>query len=162
METIVEFGYNKSLSDNYTGWEAMGTKYNFNVSGRLLGLYSANDKKYLLSEVTSSFGDNCMAGTIDAREVAFESKENASYILLSNNEISEECMTISRFLSTKEVKDELALGTPIEDTNAFQRLSRLGLPLHKEDVDFEEKVTVCGIEPTKFERYQNMQLGKIR
>ena len=102
--TIAEFGFNTDLEHgDYTAWENMGTKYNFNIGGNVLGVFTNNDQCFLLSQVTSSFGDNCMVGTIDAREVAIESEENSSYILLSNNEPSKECMTISRMLSGKDL-----------------------------------------------------------
>ena len=160
METTVEFGYNTALGDFSYAATNMGTKYNFNVGGNVLGIFSTDNKKYLLSQVTSSFGDNCMAGTVDAREVAFD-PENSD-MLLSNNEVSEESMAISRLLSTEEVKKELALGAKIEDTSMFSRLAKMGLDLQRMDIDLPEKISVCGIEKEIFAKYKDMSFGKER
>lgn len=154
--TIAEFGFNTDLEhDSYTAWESMGTKYNFNISGNVLGVFSNSNQCFLLSQVTSSFGDNCMVGTIDAREVTIESEENSYSILLSNNEPSEECMTISRMLSGKDTREELSTGKPIEQTKGFESLAKLGIELERQAIQFDEKVIVCGLEKTKFDNLKN-------
>ena len=39
--TIAEFGFNTDLEhDGYTAWAYMGSKYNFNVGGKVLGVFS--------------------------------------------------------------------------------------------------------------------------
>ena len=160
-DIIAEFGFNTDLeSDGYTSWAKMGSKYNFNIEGKVLGVFSSGDKKFLLSQVTRSFGDNCMVGTIDVREVAIESEANSSYILISNNEPSEECMTISRMLSGKDTREELSTGKPIEETKEFESLSRLGIQLERQNSEFGEKIIVCGVEPSKFEKFKNATMGK--
>ena len=160
---IVSFGYNTEQSDfGFTAWECMGTKYNFNVEGNALGIFSSNNHNYLLSQVTRSFGDDCMVGTIDTREVTIESPENASYILLSNNEPSVESMTISRYLSTTKTKQELATGMSIEQTTAFQELAKLGIELVKQDFELSEEVTVCGIENEHFRSFQEKYIGRAK
>ena len=139
-DKVVEFGYNTEKSNfGYTAWEFMGTKYNFNIEGRFLGVFSNDDKNYLLSEITRSYGDDCMVGTVDAREIAIESENNSSYILVSNNELSAECMNISRMLSSKRTKEELALGESIEKTTDFQKLAKLGIDLEKRDIQLDDK-----------------------
>ena len=159
--TVAEFGFNTDLDhDGYTAWESMGSKYNFNINGKVLGVFSGNDQYFLLSQVTSSFGDDCMVGTIDAREVTIESEENSSYILISNNEPSKECMTISRMLSGKDTREELSAGKLIEQTKGFESLARLGIELERQAVQFGEKVTVCGVEAEKFESFKNATMGK--
>lgn len=159
--TIAEFGFNTDLGhDGYTAWASIGSKYNFNINGKVLGVFSGNDKNFLLSQVTSSFGDDCMVGTIDAREVTIESEENSSYILISNNEPSEECMAISRMLSGKDTREELSAGKLIEQTKGFESLARLGIQLERQNAQFGEKVTVCGVEPAKFESFKNATMGK--
>lgn len=161
--TIAEFGFNTDLEhDGYTAWASMGSKYNFNVGGKVLGVFSSNNKDFLLSQVTSSFGDDCMVGTIDAREVTIESEANSSYILISNNEPSEECMTIARMLSGKDTREELNAGRLIEQTKGFELLERLGIQLERQNIQFGEKVTVCGVEPAKFESVKNATMGKTR
>ena len=133
----------------------MGSKYNFNINGKVLGVFSGNDKNFLLSQVTSSFGDDCMVGTIDAIEVTIESEENSSYILISNNETSEECMAISRMLSGKDTREELSAGKLIEQTKGFESLAKLGIELERQDIQFDERVIVCGLEKTKFDNLKN-------
>ena len=160
METTVEFGYNTDLEDFSYATTNIGTKYNFNVEGNVLGIFNSNDKNYLLSQITSSFGNNCMVGTVDAREIAFN-PENTN-VLFSNNEVSEESMTISRLLSTEEVKKELALGTKIENTTIFQRLAKLGLNLQRVNVDLPEKISACGIEKESFAKYKDVSFGRER
>ena len=162
-KTTVKFGYNNDLEhDSYAAWENMGTKYNFNIEGNALGIFSNNNHNYLLSQVTSSYGDNCMVGTIDAREVTIESPENSSYILLSNNEPSIESMTISRILSTAKTKQELATGMSIEQTTAFQTLEKLGITLVKQDFELSNNVTVCGIENEHFKSFQEKYIGSSK
>lgn len=161
--TIAEFQFNTDLEhDRYYASEGLGSKYNFNVNGKVLGVFSGNDKKFLLSQVTSSFGDNCMVGTIDAREVTIESEESSSYILISNNEPSKECMTISRMLSSKDTREELSAGKLIEQTKGFESLARLGIQLERQNAQFGEKVSVYGVEPAKFEIFKNATMGKNR
>lgn len=161
--TIVEFGFNTDLeNDSYTAWESMGTKYNFNIGGSVLGVFSNIDQCFLLSQVTSSFGDDCMVGTIDVREVTIESDENSSYILLSNNEPSKECMTISRVLSGKDTRDELTAGKLIEQTKEFESLAKLGIELERQIIQLGEKVTVCGIEKSKFDNVKNTTMSNRR
>ena len=162
-KVIAEFGFNTDLEhEDYATWASMGTKYNFNVNGEVLGVFSSNDKNFLLSQVSSSFGDDCMVGTIDAREVTSISKEDSCNTLISNNEPSEECMTISRILSTNHTKEELSAGKSIEQTKGFGLLANLGIQLERKNVQFEESVTVCGVEPTKFEYFKNAKMGKTR
>ena len=159
--TIAEFGFNTDLEhDGYTAWESIGSKYNFNVSGKILGVFSGNNKDFLLSQVTSSFGDDCMVGTIDAREVVIESEESSYSILVSNNEPSAECMAIARMLSGKDTREELQAGKPIEQTKAFESLSKLGIQLQRQNVQFGERVNVSGVEPVKFESFKNASMGK--
>ena len=160
MNSIVEFGYNTDLGDFSYAVTNMGTKYNFNVGGEVLGIFSANDKNYLISQVTSSFGNNCMAGTVDAREIAFNPENND--VLFSNNEVSEESMAISRLLSMEEVKKELALGVKVEETAVFPRLAKMGLDLQRVNIDLPEKISVCGIEKEKFAKYKDMSFGRER
>ena len=161
--TIAEFGYN-TYKDNFgfTAWECMGTKYNFNIEGQVLGIFSGNGQNFLLSQVTKSYGDDCMVGTIDTREVIIESQDNSPYILLSNNEPTTECMTISRLLSGNQTKQELNAGMSIEQTKAFQSLARLGIELESQNIQLGEKVIVCGIENEHFKKFQNMDTRKTR
>ena len=161
--TIAEFGFNTDLEhDGYTASKCSGTKYNFNINGIVLGVFSWNNKNFLLTQVTRSFGDDCMAGTIDAREVTIESEENSSYILISNNELSSECMTISIMLSHKDTREELSAGKLIEQTKEFELLARIGIQLERQNAQFGEKVNVCGVEPAKFESIKNATMGKTR
>lgn len=161
--TIAEFGFNTDLeNESYTAWESMGTKYNFNIGGNVLGVFSNNNQDFLLSQVTSSFGDNCMAGTIDVREVTIESEENSFYVLLSNNEPSKECITISRVLSGKDTREELSAGKLIEQTKGFESLAKSGIVLERQAIQFGEKVTVCGLEKSKFDNFKNVTMGKAR
>ncbi|MBR2833840.1 MAG: hypothetical protein IKE75_05430 [Bacilli bacterium] len=161
--TIADFGFNTDLeNDGYTAWENIGTKYNFNVNGKVLGMFSGNNQDFLLSQVTSSFGDDCMVGTIDAREITIESAENSSHILISNNEPSKECMAISRMLSGKDTREELSMGKTIEQTKGFETLAKLGIKLERQDVQFGEKIIVCGVERSKFENFKNAAMNKTR
>lgn len=159
--TIAEFGFNTD-GGYITSWASIGSKYNFNISGKVLGVFSSNNKDFLLSQVTSSFGDDCMVGTIDAREVTIESEESSSYFLISNNEPSEECMIIARMLSGKDTREELNAGILIEQTKDFGSLERLGIQLERQNIQFGENVTVCGVEPEKFENFKNATMGKTR
>ena len=46
--TIAEFVFNTDLEhDSYTAWESMGTKYNFNISGNVLGVFSNSNQCFL-------------------------------------------------------------------------------------------------------------------
>ena len=156
-ETIVEFGFNTDLEhDGYVAWESMGSKYDFNIEGKVLGVFTSGNQQFLLSQVTSSYGDDCMVGTIDAREIATPSDG----ILVSNNEPSKECMTISRLLSNKETKEELSSGKKIDETKGFASLARLGIELERQNVQFGERVTLCGVEPEKFESFKNPTVSK--
>ena len=162
-DSIIEFGFNADLThEDYIAWESIGTKYNFNLTAKLFGLFLSNNKYFLLSEVTQSFGDNCMKGTVDVREVAFDKEDVLSNILIANNVPSEECMMISRMLSTKETRAELDTGTPIEQTKTFQTLAKLGLDLKRQDISLGERVTVCGIEPVKFDSYKSKIADRTR
>lgn len=147
--TKVEFGFNTDSADagEFIAWAHIGTKYNFNISGNLLGIYSANDKKYMLSEVTTSFGNNCMVGTVDAREVIKIFDE----IYVSNNDISEDAMTIARVLSSKEMQEYLKNGGNIESTKEFQDLEIDGIKLQKAEEIDAPSLGVHGIEPDHFE-----------
>lgn len=159
--TIAEFGFNTDLEHgDYISWESMGTKYNFNITGNVLGVFSGNNQSFLLSQVTSSFGDDCMVGTIDAREVIIRS--DSSNFILSNNELSEKCMKISQILSGKDTKKALSAGKPIEQTEGFEALARLGIGLERQAVQFGDTVTVCGVEKSKFENFKNATMGKTR
>ena len=128
----------------------------------MLGVFSSEDKNFLLSQVTSSFGDDCMVGTIDVREVITEDEESISYALISNNELTEECVAISRKLSDKNTREELSAGKLIEQTKAFDSLARLGIKLERQNVQFGETVTVCGVEPEKFVNLKNLKTAKTR
>ena len=162
MNTIAEFGYNTELEpDDYVAWAHIGSKYNFNIKGKVLVVFSANDQSFLLSQVTSSFGDNCMVGTIDVREIVIGDEELFPFIV-SNNEPSRECMTISRMLSCKSVRDSLSVGKLIEQTSSFDALARLGIELERRDSQFGEEITVCGVEKEKFEHLKNTKTGKIK
>ncbi len=161
-KTTVKFGYNNDLEhDSYAAWENMGTKYNFNIDGNVLGVFSNNDHQILISQVTNSYGDNCMVGTIDAREVVINGYID-SYTIISNNLPSEVCMNIARLLSQKEVKEQLSEGKNIEQTSGFDKLARLGINLQRQDIQLGETVTVCGVEPEKFEQFKIMEKGKTR
>lgn len=150
MKTIVNFGYN--TSDNYleTKPDKIGTKYNFNISGDLIGLYAYQDKILLLTKITESFGDNCMEGTIDVREVTLLD----SSTLYSNNEPSEECIEISSMLSDKNTKKQIQDGTPLELTDGFNKLVNMGINLEKIEIDLTDSISVCGIENESF-NYNN-------
>jgi len=151
--SIAKFGYNTETNDDLIGWGSLGTKYNFNLSGKILGLYKLGDKQLLISQVNSSFGNNCTVGTIDVREVTIASEYGSSiHVLLSNNNISRECNVISIALSDGQTKNELSEGIPFEQTRAFNNLIPLGFNLEKEDVSFDSEVTVCGVEQVKFDR----------
>lgn len=155
----VRFGYNTEQSNfGFVAWESMGTKYNFNIEGNVLGIFSSNNHNYLLSQVTCSYGDNCMVGTIDTREVTIVDP----YTLLSNNELSDECMTISRILSTAKAREELATGMNIEQTTAFQSLEKLGIKLVKQDFKLSEDITVCGIESENFRFFKEEHASKSK
>lgn len=153
--TIAEFGYNTDLDNDVIAWQNMGSKYNFNLGGKVLGVFSGGNQDFLLSQVTSSFGDNCMVGTIDAREVAI-----LGDILVSNNEPSEVCMTIARMLSGKDTKEELSAGKSIEQTKGFETLAKSGIVLERQNIQLGEKVSVCGVETAKFENFKNATMGK--
>lgn len=156
---VVSFGYNtEQNSYGFTAWNNMGTKYNFNIEGNALGIFSSNGHNYLLSQITRSFGDDCMVGTVDAREIIVESPE----VLLSNNEPTMESMTISRMLSTAMFKKELASGISLEQTIACKELARLGIDLVRQIVELSEKVTVCGIESEHFRYFQEKYMGKSK
>lgn len=160
--SIVRFGYNTEIGDGMIAWEAMGTKYNFNIAGKVLGVYRFGDKDILLSEVTSSFGEDCAKGTIDAREITFQSENNSSYIMVSNNNISKECNLMQITLSGADTKRELAEGFPIEQTSSFQKLSRMGIDLEKVDMPLDQEITVCGVEQEKFDLFKQQMKGKSR
>ena len=162
-DIIAEFGYNTDLDhEGYLAWENMGTKYNFNIDGNVLGIFTNGSTQILISQVTRSFGDDCMAGTIDAREVVLESDEPVSTILVSNNELSEKCMTISRLLSNKETREELNAGKSIDQTKGFASLAKLGIDLKRLNVNLGERVTVCGVEPEKFESFKTPTVSKSK
>ena len=162
-ESTVDFGYNTDLGSNVsTSWQYMGSKFNFNISGKILGVFSDENHDYLISQVTKSYGDNCMVGTVDVREITTQSEENSTYVLVSNNEPSEECMTISRSLSTKEAMEELSKGTPLEFTKEFTTLVKTGINLENKNIQFDEKVIVCGVEKEVFEEYKNKRAVKSR
>lgn len=160
MNTTAEFGYNTDLEhDNFTTSERLGTKYNFNINGKVLGVFSSKDQCFLLSQVTSSFGDDCMVGTIDAREVTIRDEESSFSLLLSNNELSAESMQISMMLSGKDTSEELNAGIPIEQTTRFENLAKLGIALERQDMRFGERMLVCGIEKAKFDKYKAATRG---
>lgn len=152
MKTIVNFGYN--TSDNYleTKPDKIGTKYNFNISGDLIGLYAYQDKILLLTKITESFGDNCMEGTIDVREVT----QLDSSTLYSNNEPSEECIEISSMLSDKNTKKQIQDGTPLELTDGFNKLVNMGINLEEIKTDLTDSISVCGIENKSYD-YNNIK-----
>ena len=152
MKTIVNFGYN--TSDNYleTKPDKIGTKYNFNISGDLIGLYAYQDKILLLTKITESFGDNCMKGTIDVREVTLLD----SSTLYSNNEPSEECIEISSMLSDKNTKKQIQDDIPIELTDGFEKLLNLGINLEEIKIDLSNSISVCGIEKESY-NYNNIK-----
>ena len=131
----------------------------------LIRIYNTTDMSHgkvwevnTISILRSSYGDNCMVGTIDAREIAIPSDG----ILVSNNEPSKECMTISRLLSNKETKEELSSGKKIDETKGFESLARLGIELERQNVQFGERVTVCGVEPEKFESFKTPTVSKSK
>ena len=149
----VEFGYNVDIGETVnTTWSYIGTKYNFNVKGEILGTFNDGEKDILLSRVTQSFGDDCMAGTIDAREVIAEDADSYSYFLLCDNDPSMDELMISKVLSSKDVLQELKDGKKIEETIGFKRLSMMGIELGRISLPFSKKVVVCGLEKGQFER----------
>lgn len=152
MKALVNFGYN--TSDNYleTKPDKIGTKYNFNISGDLIGIYAYQDKTLLLTKITNSFGDNCMEGTIDVREVTILD----SSTLYSNNEPSEECIEISSMLSDKITKKQIQDGTPLELTDGFKKLVNTGINLEELKRDLSGTISVCGIENNSF-NYNNIK-----
>ena len=161
--TIAEFGFNINQDqEGRIAWDSIGSKYNFNVRGKVLGVFQGNEQYFLLSQVASSFGDDCMVGTVDAREVAIVDEENSSNILVSNNEPSMECMAIARMLSGKGTREELNAGKFVEDTKGFEALAKLGIVLVRQDFKFDENVTVCGLEKDKFEVYKKAMISRTK
>ena len=65
-------------------------------------------------------------------------------------------------LSGKDTREELNAGRLIEQTKGFESLERLGIQLERQNIQFGEKVTVCGVEPAKFESFKNATMGKTR
>lgn len=159
--STVEFGYNKDKGPVSITWECMGTKYNFNIAGNIIGVYSYNNHDYLISQVTRSYGDDCMVGTIDVREIIVDSQEDVHSTLISNNEPSDECMDLSRYFSTKETKEELSMGKPLELTKEFNNLEKMGIILTNKEMQFRESVIVCGIEKEAFEEYKRKTVSKM-
>ena len=120
------------------------------------------DKDILISQVQNSFGEDCTKGTIDAREVTIQDEGNASYVLISNNNLSKECNIISIALSGDQTKRELSEEIPIEQTSDFSKLATMGINLERIDAQLDPQITVCGVEQEKFDLYKNRTLGRTR
>lgn len=103
-----------------------------------------------------------MKGTTDVREIIIESEANSSDILISNNEISEECEDIAKLLSEYYTAEDFNSGKQIEESTGFKLLEKLGIQLTKQDFKFEDEIHVCGIEPAKFETFKKASLGKTK
>lgn len=123
-----------------------GTKYNFNIKGLLLGVYEKEGKQYMITRINESDGQNCMKGTVDVREVV----RTGELSFVSNNDISEEAMQLSRKLSIVTVPFDLDKTENIEETRAFPS-DLEGKGLYGDLLENNETVKVLGVSPEKFE-----------
>ena len=148
MGKKVEF-YHEDIGSS----KAMGTKYNFVVSGESLGVFNVDGKMYLATRVEESFGNNCMRGTIDVREVACKFSPDGGVDFYSNNDVSNESMFFSRMLSTEAGQDYINSGGALESYSPFVRA---GLNIKPSDVQITGETTcVAGISTERFEQLKS-------
>lgn len=132
--------------ENSKGDLKEGTKYNFNIKGLLLGVYEIDGKQYMLTRINESDGVNCMQGTVDAREVV----RTGELSFLSNNDVSDEAMELSRKLSSVTANFDLDRSESVEEIRVFPRELE-DKAVFGDLLKSNERVKVVGVPPEKFE-----------
>ena len=143
MDKTVNFSFRDSDSQ---GTENMGTKYNDNINGKLIGLYNYNEKQYLITEVQTSF-NNSSNDMLDVREVKVEN----SYTLYCSNEPDETSQKIASILNSEETLEAIHNGTKLEETKGFKQLQDELIYLIKDGMELHDLISVCGQDKKQIE-----------